>query len=67
MVCKDCKIGGELNEQGVSLREAGNAAKAAAAFDAADRAHGLCAGCDCQHMTGVILHWPHVHVEGRPE
>lgn len=56
MVCKDCKIGGELNARGVALRNAGNVAKADETFDAADACHEKCRGCDCQHMTGVILH-----------
>lgn len=55
MVCMDCKIGGELNARGVSLRDSGNVAKANETFDAADACHEKCRGCDCQHMTGTDL------------
>ena len=56
MVCVDCKIGGELNARGVALREAGNAAKAAETFDAADACHEKCrGGCPCAHVTGMSL------------
>jgi hypothetical protein len=56
MICNDCRIGGELNARGVALRTSGNVAKADETFDAADACHDKCRGCDCAHMTGVMLH-----------
>ena len=68
MVCSHCRLGGDLNQLGVSLREQGSADDANEAFDRADSVHAQCVGCDCQHMTGTTaLKWPWVHVEGRPE
>lgn len=67
MVCSDCKIGGELNTIGLALRETGNSEKAEESFTAAERRHEQCRGCDCQHIVGTWMHWPHVDVAGRPE